>query len=170
MNLSSHGSEDLTALQDTPRSKVQASKERKKIPSISLGLPELPSGLRQTRPFVYNSKHRPDFTLGMLFWREAVYYLCPLAPLLHKDHKQWVTEVFTECVPEDNAREGRTSSAENQGAGKRQRGAGPGEKRWELIYTRSVVPDWNRPMKSGLIAFAITVTTSYNNIVPFIAG
>ncbi|XP_076455185.1 uncharacterized protein LOC143289868 isoform X3 [Babylonia areolata] len=40
-----------------------AAKERRKIPSISLGLPELPSGLRHTRAFVYNSKHRPDFSL-----------------------------------------------------------------------------------------------------------
>ena len=35
-----------------------------KIPSISLGLPELPSGIRQTRPFTYSKKFDFDFTLG----------------------------------------------------------------------------------------------------------
>ena len=35
-----------------------------KIPSISLGLPELPSGIRQTRPFTYSRKAEYDFTLG----------------------------------------------------------------------------------------------------------
>ena len=49
------------------------------------------------------------------------YPLCPLTPSLDKDHTQRVTKVFIQCVPEDNAREGRMSSAENQGAGKRQR-------------------------------------------------
>ena len=28
--------------------------------------------------------------------------LCPLTPLLDKDHTQWVTEVFIQGVPEDN--------------------------------------------------------------------
>ncbi|XP_025113790.1 uncharacterized protein LOC112575882 isoform X4 [Pomacea canaliculata] len=36
---------------------------RKKIPSVSLGLPELPRGLQQTRAFVYKTKHQLDFTL-----------------------------------------------------------------------------------------------------------
>ncbi|KAL4218691.1 hypothetical protein ACF0H5_021279 [Mactra antiquata] len=35
-----------------------------KIPSISLGLPELPSGVRQTRPFTYSKKADLDFTLA----------------------------------------------------------------------------------------------------------
>ena len=68
-----------------------------------------------------------------------------------------------ECVPEDNAREGRTSSAENQGAGKRQRLAQNQVKRQELICECSRVPDLNRPTKSGLTAFTITMTiTGYN--------
>ena len=53
----------------------------------------------------------------------------------------------------------------------RDRGVQTREKRWELIYTHSRVPDLNRPMKSGLIvAFTIPVTTGYNrNHTPIIA-
>ena len=51
------------------------------------------------------------------------YLLRPLTPLLDKDHTQRVTKVFIQCVSEDNAREGRMSTAENLGAGKRQRQA-----------------------------------------------
>ena len=51
------------------------------------------------------------------------YLLHPLTPLLDKDHTQQVAKVFIQCVSEDNAREGRMSTAENQGAGKRQRQA-----------------------------------------------
>ena len=39
-----------------------------------------------------------------------------VTPLLVKDHTLGVTEVFIQCVLEDSAREGRTSSAGNQGA------------------------------------------------------
>ena len=60
--------------------------------------------------------------------------LCPLTPLLDKDHTQGVTEVFIQCVLEDNARDGRTSSAENHGAGKTDE-CGTRGKRLELIYT-----------------------------------
>ena len=61
--------------------------------------------------------------------------LCPLTALLDKNHTQWVTEVFIQCDPEDSAREGKTSSAGNQGA--REQG-----KRRELIYTTaSRVPE-----------------------------
>ena len=60
--------------------------------------------------------------------------LCPLTPLLNKDHTQGVTEVFIQCVLEDSAREGRTSSAENHGSGKTE-GCGTRGKRLELIYT-----------------------------------
>ncbi|XP_067660842.1 serine/arginine repetitive matrix protein 1-like isoform X2 [Haliotis asinina] len=35
-----------------------------KIPSISLGLPELPTGIRQTRPFTYKKQQYVDFSLG----------------------------------------------------------------------------------------------------------
>ncbi|XP_052221195.1 uncharacterized protein LOC127837841 isoform X3 [Dreissena polymorpha] len=35
-----------------------------KIPSISLGLPELPSGIRHTKPFTYKKQADFDFTLG----------------------------------------------------------------------------------------------------------
>ena len=38
------------------------------------------------------------------------------------------------------------------------------EKRWEFISAHSRVPDLNRPMKSGLIAFTTTMTTGYNSI------
>lgn len=38
---------------------------QQKIPSISLGLPELPKGIRQTKPFTYSKKADLDFTLGM---------------------------------------------------------------------------------------------------------
>ncbi|XP_070176295.1 serine/arginine repetitive matrix protein 2-like isoform X2 [Littorina saxatilis] len=54
--------EEATPL-ETPRGKAIGLKERKKIRSISLGLPELPSGIRQTKAFVYNAKYKPDFTL-----------------------------------------------------------------------------------------------------------
>ncbi|XP_071096278.1 uncharacterized protein [Haliotis cracherodii] len=38
-----------------------------KIPSISLGLPELPTGIRQTRPFTYKKQQYVDFSLGPVF-------------------------------------------------------------------------------------------------------
>ncbi|XP_046570580.1 LOW QUALITY PROTEIN: flocculation protein FLO11-like [Haliotis rubra] len=38
-----------------------------KIPSISLGLPELPTGIRQTRPFAYKKQQYMDFSLGPVF-------------------------------------------------------------------------------------------------------
>ena len=57
--------------------------------------------------------------------------LCPLTPLLDKNHTQWVTEVFIQCVPKDNARrEGRPVQSK-QGAGKR-KGRGAREKGWNL--------------------------------------
>ena len=37
--------------------------------------------------------------------------LCPLTPLLDKNHTERVTEVVIQCVPEDHPREGRMSSA-----------------------------------------------------------
>jgi len=40
-----------------------------KLPSISLGLPELPRGMRHTKTFTYNKRNynRIDFSLGKIF-------------------------------------------------------------------------------------------------------
>ncbi|KAK3586436.1 hypothetical protein CHS0354_030690 [Potamilus streckersoni] len=35
-----------------------------KLPSVSLGLPELPTGIRQTKPFTYRKHYNLDFTLA----------------------------------------------------------------------------------------------------------
>jgi len=44
---------------------VSAGGEAKpKLPSISLGLPELPSGIKHTKAFTYSRKINHDFTLG----------------------------------------------------------------------------------------------------------
>ena len=89
--------------------------------------------------------------------------LCPLTPLLDKNHTQGVTEVVIQCVPEDHAREGRMSSAVSREQG-RDRGAWDQGKRAGAYLHTSRVPDQNRPMKSGLISMTTTMTTGYNKM------
>ncbi|XP_059167172.1 uncharacterized protein LOC131949343 [Physella acuta] len=62
-NIDAERRNSLTRMEDHQKPEIQSSC---KLPAISLGLPELPSGLKTTKPFVYKNTHF-DFTLGPVF-------------------------------------------------------------------------------------------------------
>ena len=63
---------------------------------------------------------------------EGCCLLCPLAPLLDNNHTVSYGGIYSVCTKRQcHGREGRPGQSK-QGAGKRQRGAGPGGKGWSL--------------------------------------
>ena len=96
--------------------------------------------------------------------------LCPLTALLDKNHTEWVTEVFIQCDPEDNAREGRTSSAGNQGARDWDRAAGPGKKAGAYLHNGLKGSRLEQAHEIRPNVFAITTTTGYNTSCTGVPG